>query len=200
MNLFDLSRFDKAQCVLFFIYCTLKQNCDPKPKKFCIFPGPPLLLLLFSLSPSLTPSPEFPCCSFQTCRNHCLGKKKWVDGNKAGLRICHSISNPHNLGHKTTWAEQSHLKGILDFIFLRGSSESRTRYQLPRLMGRGDLAWEHQGRALVTVHAWFHFCSSFKKNTFVDCLKVFTEKCMQFAITQAFGKWKVQILITHCSR
>lgn len=165
MNLFDLSRFDKAQCVLFFIYCTLKQNCDPKPKKSFAYFSLLLLPLSLSVSLSLAWGSLLLISNMQKSLSwkKKAAEKEWVDGNKAALRICRKISKSHNLGHKTTWAEQSHLKGILDFIFLWGSSESRTRYQLPRLMSRDDLAWEHQGRALVTVHAWFRFFSSVQK-------------------------------------
>lgn len=104
--------------------------------------------------------------------------------------ICPSISNFHNLGHQTAWAEQSHLKGILDFIFLWGSSESRPRYQLPRLIGRDDSVWEHQGRALVTVHAWFRFFSSFQKKYFCWLPKSLLSK--MYVICNYTGCWQMK--------
>lgn len=191
MNLFDLSRFDKAQCVLFFIYSTLKQNCDPKPEK---------VLHISSLLLSFSPSPEVLCCSFQTCRNHCLGKKmqkrnKWT-GIRQGLWICRSISNSHNLGHKTTWAEQSHLKGILDFIFLWWIADTLSA---PSANGPWRLSSGTPRPSVSNSSRLIPLLQLISKNTFVDCLTGFTEKCMQFVITQASGKWKVQILITHCS-
>lgn len=88
-----------------------------------------------------------------------LGKKTWI---QISPNIIHL-----NLGHKATWAEQSHWKGILDFIFAMKQRWITDTLSTPSANRPWRLSLgTPRPCVLETVHAWFRSFSWFQKKYF----------------------------------